>query len=124
MCTDPAVALTGEAVAVVDKQLLDQVFSGAQEDPGEKFLKDYIATHAWDEDTEENHVPLHEQVVPQSAQVPIKQVSVSHWITVDKRHHVAQVAEQLAEDEHDLEQAEHFEAAYNFRFQVHARHDP
>lgn len=52
----------GAGIPAVDEELLEQVFGKSTADEGDNFLKNYIARQAWDEDAEDNHVPLHEKV--------------------------------------------------------------
>ena len=52
----------GTSAPAVNEKLLEEVFGKADTDEGDHFLKNYIAHQAWDEDAEENHVPLHEKV--------------------------------------------------------------
>ena len=55
----------------MDEKLLEEVFGKAGNDDGDRFLKDYIARQAWDEDAEENHVPLHQQVLFQPFEMEV-----------------------------------------------------
>jgi len=63
--------LAGRGVPAVDEKLLEEVFGKAGNDAGDSFLKDYIARQAWDEDAEENQVPLHQQVLFQPFEMEV-----------------------------------------------------